>query len=143
MNNLHDQHKFEFTLTIGTNIICQRFFSVRDYNPKARKSMNLYKTVKYICEDISHDLKNKCSQYHIDNQYDSSLDLTSPQEEYFLLTLKYENEVFIERVFPAHFYHPKVRYSVDIRPKLKNILYDITECLSEKNLETKFLNYNL
>ena len=148
MNNLQDQHKFEFALTMGSNIICQRYFSVRDYNPKAKKSMNLYRTIKNICENISLDLKNKCSAYHIENQNffygtDNSADTNNGQEEYFLLTLKYENEVFMERVFPAHFYHPKVRYSVDIRPKLKHILSDISESLSEKKLETTFLSYNL
>ncbi|MEY2910145.1 MAG: hypothetical protein RIT01_171, partial [Pseudomonadota bacterium] len=40
-------------------------------------------------------------------------------------------------------YHPKVRYAVDIRPKLRRILADLTEVLSYGNPETTYLQYQL
>ena len=40
--------KFEFLLTLGGNIICQRYFNVKDHNPKARRSMDIHEYVKNI-----------------------------------------------------------------------------------------------
>jgi len=55
----------------------------------------------------------------------------------------YADLVFISRIFPAYYFHPKVRYTVDIRPNLKRILSDLTDILSSKELETTYLNYQL
>ena len=69
MNNyIQDQNKFEFLLKLDGNIICQRYFNVKDYNPKTRRSMNLHEEVKYICLEISDDLKLKSSDYLAENQ---------------------------------------------------------------------------
>jgi hypothetical protein len=140
--------KFEFLLTLEGNIIVQRYFFVKDFNPKSKKSMDLYEEVKYICEEISEDLKIKTSDYLIDNQYffmnnDNVEDPNEKDEQYFLLQIKHLDEVFIERIFPAHFYHPKVRYAVDIRPMLKRILTNLTDILSSTQLETTYQHYEL
>jgi hypothetical protein len=65
------------------------------------------------------------------------------EEQYFLLQIKQGDDVFIERIFAAHYYHPKVRYAVDIRPKLRRILADLTEVLSVSDPETTYLQYEL
>jgi hypothetical protein len=140
--------KFEFLLTLEGNIIVQRYFFVKDFNPKSKKSMDLHEEVKYICEEISEDLKIKTSDYLIDNQYffmnnDNVEDPNEKDEQYFLLQIKHLDEVFIERIFPAHYYHPKVRYAVDIRPMLKKILTNLTDILSSKQLETTYQHYEL
>ena len=41
-DNLKDITKFEFLLTIDDNIICQRYFNVRNYNPKTRDSIDVH-----------------------------------------------------------------------------------------------------
>ncbi len=63
--------------------------------------------------------------------------------EYFLLEIKLDDNVFIQRIFPAYYYHPKVRYTVDIRPRLRLILSDLTDILSSTELETSYLQYEL
>ena len=68
MNKNQYVTKFEFLLTLGSNIICQRYFNVKDYYPPARRSMDLHEYVKEICEEISHDLKIKSSDYLCENQ---------------------------------------------------------------------------
>lgn len=146
--NIQEQNKFEFLLTLDGNIICQRFFNVRDYNPKTRKSMDLHYEVKNICDEISEDLKIKSSEYLIENQgfFMNNEIVEDPkelEEQYFLLQIKQGDDVFIERIFAAHYYHPKVRYAVDIRPKLRRILADLTEVLSYRNPETTYLQYEL
>ena len=143
-----DAIKFEFLLTLGKNIVCQRFFNVRDHNPKARRSMDLHEYVKDICEEISHDLKIKTMDYLTENQ-DNVYGLKSvafsetDEKEYFLLVLKLGEDVFIQRMFDSNIYHPKVRYTVDIRPNLKKYLSELTGILSSVELETTYLNYQL
>ena len=59
------------------------------------------------------------------------------------MEIKLGEDVFISRIFPAYFFHPKVRYTVDIRPKLKRVLSDLTDILSSEELETVYLQYQL
>jgi hypothetical protein len=148
MNSNNDSTKMEFLLTLSGNIIVQRFFNVKGYNPQVRKSMNLHENIKNICEEISLDLKEKTLEYLHDNQnyfpvFDPATSEGPDTEEYFLLEIKHNDDVFISRVFPAHIYHPKVRYSVDIRPKIRRILGELSETLSSDNLERVYLNYEL
>jgi len=143
-----DVTKFEFLLTLEGNIICQRFFNVKDHVEDARRSMDLHYYIKNICEDISDDLKIKSSDYLCENQNyflssDYVEDAPEKDREHFLLEIKLNEDVFIQRIFPAYYYHPKVRYTVDIRPNLKRILSDLTDILSSEELETTYLNYQL
>lgn len=146
--NIQEQNKFEFLLTLENNIICQRFFNVKDYNPRSRRSLDLHYEIKDICETISYDLKSKSSDFLVENQnyflnQANVEELKSGEEQYFLLQIKQEDDVFIERIFPAYVYPPKIRYSVDIRPMLRTILADITEVMSRGDLETVYLQYEL
>jgi hypothetical protein len=148
MQNQKDITKFEFLLTLEGNIIIQRFFNVMDYNPRARRSMDLHYSVKNICEEISEDLKIKSSDYMSENPnyfYGSEVSEENEEnkEEYFLLEVKLGDDVFISRIFPAHYYHPKARYSVDVRPKIRKILSELTDILSSEELETTYLQYEL
>ena len=140
--------KFEFLLSLEGHIVCQRFFNVRGHVDQARRSMDLHYYIKNICEDISHDLKIKSSNYLCENQnYILNMESVESDEtkekEHFLMEIKLGDDVFIQRIFPAYYYHPKVRYTVDIRPRLKTILSDLTDILSTEELETKYLQHEL
>ena len=140
--------KFEFLLSLEGHIVCQRFFNVRDHVDQSRRSMELHYYIKNICEDISHDLKIKSSNYLCENQnYILNMDSVESDEtkekEHFLMEIKLGDDIFIQRIFPAYYYHPKVRYTVDIRPRLKTILSDLTDILSTEELETKYLQHEL
>ena len=147
-NQQLDITKFEFLLTLEGNIICQRFFNVKDHVEQSRRSMDLHYYIRNICEDIAEDLKIKSSDYLCENQNyflssDYVEDAPEKDRERFLLVIKLNDDVFIQRIFPAYYYHPKVRYTVDIRPKLKRILSDLTDILSSEELETTYLHYEL
>jgi hypothetical protein len=147
-NSNNETTKLEFLLTLSGNIIVQRFFNVRGYNPKVRKSLDLYKNVKKISEIIEQDLKEKTLEYLHENQhyfplFDPNNNEGPDTEEYFLLEIKQNDDVFISRVIPAHIFHPKVRYSVDIRPFLRGFLGGLSETFSSTELETNYLGYNL
>jgi hypothetical protein len=148
MTNQQELTKFEFLLTLEGNIICQRYFNVKNHNPKAKRSLNIHDYIKNICEEISEDLKIKSSDYICENQNfllnsEDVEEVNDDKKEYFLLEIKQDDNVFIQRIFPAYYYHPKVRYTVDIRPRLKNILSNLTDILSSENLETTYLGYEL
>lgn len=143
-----DLTKFEFLLTLEGNIVVQRYFNVKGHNPKSRRSLDLHYYVKEICDEIFEDLKIKTSDYLYENrEYFYGLDSAEPNEdsekENFLLEIKMGDDVFIQRMFPAYFFHPKVRYTVDIRPHLKRYLADLTAILSTQRLETTYLTYQL
>ena len=85
--------KFEFLLTLGGNIICQRYFNVKDHNPKARRSMDIHEYVKNICSEIEYDLKIKSSNYLCENQNyilnsESVEDLNGKDNDHFLMEIK-------------------------------------------------------
>jgi spore coat polysaccharide biosynthesis protein SpsF (cytidylyltransferase family) len=110
--------------------------------------MDLHYYVKNICDDIAEDLKIKSSNYLCENanfilSSDYVEDPNEKDKEHFLLEIKLNEDVFIQRIFPAFYYHPKVRYTVDVRPRLKRILTDLTDILSSDELETTYLNYEL
>ena len=110
--------------------------------------MDLHDYVKNICDEISYDLKSKTLDYlHENRDYfyglESAESTDENEKEHFLLEIKMGDDVFIQRTFPANIFHPKVRYTVDIRPDLKRYLSDLTDILSSRNLETTYLNYQL
>jgi hypothetical protein len=147
MNN-QDVTKFEFLLTLEGNIICQRFFNVREHNPQSRRSMDIHDYVKEISDEIFDGLRIKTSDYLYENReyfYGLTNVETSDndEKEHFLLEIKMGDDVFISRIIPAYFFHPKVRYTVDIRPNLKRYLAVLTDILSTDVLETTYLNYQL
>jgi hypothetical protein len=139
--------KVEFLLTLEGNIIIQRYFNVKDLNYDAFKSMDLYYNIMETCNEIASDLKLKTIDYLLENQnyyydFDDVEDEKNPEKEYFSLEIKIENRIFISRIFPAHIYHPRARY-VDLRPKIRDILSDLTTLLSSDNLDWEYLDYNL
>ena len=140
--------KFEFLLSLEGHIVCQRFFNVRDHVDQARRSLDLHYYIKNICEDFMEDLKIKSSNYLCENQnYILNTEVVDesaiPEKEHFLMEIKLGEDVFIQRQFPAYLYHPKARYTVDIRPRLKRILSDLTDILSSEELETSYLGHEL
>tara|TARA_R100001163_G_C5008854_1_gene155455 strand:+ start:73 stop:522 length:450 start_codon:yes stop_codon:yes gene_type:complete len=134
--------KCEFVLKLGNNIVCQRFFSVRNFNEKAINSLDLHYAVKNIVSDIVDGLKLKTLYLLESNYRENALDV-SPEEEYFTITLKKGNKVIYDTITPADIYPPKVRYTVDIRPQISYILRELTEVLSQRKVTTNYQDYDL
>ena len=94
-------------------------------------------------------LRNKTVDYMLDNQYviesDPSVLETSNTDgpEVFNIYLKNGDNVMVHYTFDAKLFPPKVRYTVDVRPYLKGILYNLTDVLSTKNLTHEYLGYEL
>jgi hypothetical protein len=85
----------------------------------------------------------------IDNKeaimHDPSVMETSFTEgpEVFNIYLKMGDQTICHRQFNGKLYPPKVRYTVDVRPYLKEILKTLTDILSDSDLTFEYLEYEL
>jgi hypothetical protein len=141
--------KMEFLLTLNDNIVVQRFFNVRGYVPKAKNSMELHYFIKALSEELHYYLKMKTVIYMMDNQeainHDPTIMETSFTEgpENFNIYVKVGDQILNHRQFDGKLYPPKVRYTVDVRPFLKEVLRELTEIFSSRKLTYKYLELDL
>jgi len=142
-----DVIKMEFL--VNDNIIVQRFFNVRDFNDKSKNSMELYDLIYSFKSDIQSQLSLKTVTYMSDNMYEI---INNPAiletsyidgPEYFNIYIKQNDMTICHRQIDAKIYPPKVRYTVDVRPHLKNLLMNLTDIFSSKNLTYNYLDVNL
>ena len=144
-----DSTKMEFLLTLNDNIVVQRFFNVRGYNPKAKNSMELYEFILSVKNELQYALKMKTVIYMMDNRdaiaYDPSIMDTSYTDgpEIFNIYVKVGEQTICHRVFDGKFYPPKVRYTVDVRPFLKEVLRELTDIFSNNKLTYEYLEFDL
>ncbi len=144
-----DSTKMEFLLTLNDNIVVQRFFNVKGYNPKAKNSMELYEFIKSLSEELHYYLKMKTVVYMLDNKdsiiHDPSIMDTSFTEgpENFNIYVKLGDTTLCHRVFDGKKYPPKVRYTVDVRPFLKEVLRELTDIFSSRKLSYEYLEFDL
>ena len=133
-----DVTKVEFLLMCNDNIVVQRFFNVKGFNKNAHKSEEFYDYIKSFCNSLQNDLKMRSVVYMLENKYEimENPDVLNTSitegEENFNLYIKVENMTICQRSFDAKVYPPKVRYTVDLRPKLKSILSELTDIFSDK-----------
>jgi|TARA_R110000744_G_C18871625_1_gene505395 hypothetical protein len=142
MKKIEEKEKFEFLLSINDNIICQRYFTVRNHSPKTIKSVDLYDTVLDIKEAISNKLILKTIDV-IDEFFKEDVSKLQVEPENFTITIKKGNLIIMERTFSADLYPPRVRYSVDIRPQISFILRELTDVLSLSNPDLYYLDKQL
>jgi hypothetical protein len=57
------KERFEFVLTTGGNIICQRYFRISNFNPKSLRSYELTSAIRHCVNVIDNDLKDKTAIY--------------------------------------------------------------------------------
>ena len=141
--------KMEFLLSLNDNIVVQRFFNVRGYNSKAKNSIELYEFIAEFKDELQEYLKMKTLAYMMDNQdsimHDPTIMDTSFTDgpEVFNIFIKLGEQTICHRIFDGKFYPPKVRYTVDVRPFLKETLRGLTDIFSDKKLSYDYLELDL
>ena len=133
-----DSVKLEFLMMVNDNIIVQRFFNVREFNDKAKNSLELYELIHTLKLDVQSQLALKTVTYMSDNMYEiinnpvilETSYIDGP--EYFNIFIKQNDMTICHRQIDAKVYPPKVRYTVDLRPRLKSILSELTDIFSGK-----------
>ena len=149
MKEINDVTKMEFLLTLNDNIVVQRYFNVKNYNPNARRSYSMVELMNQIKEQIHEDLKAKSCYFLLDNYdqilLDPSVLSTSNTDgpESFNMYLKLGDLTICHLGWDAKIYPPKIRYTVDVRPHLKSVLSHLTDIFSEQKLVYEYLNIQL
>lgn len=144
-----DSTKMEFLLTLNDNIVVQRFFNVRGYNPQAKNSIEFYEFIKSLKEELEYYLKMKTVVYMMDNMqaimHDPKIMETSFTEdaEIFNIYVKVNDQTICHRIFDGKKFPPKVRYTVDVRPYLKEILTTLTDIFSKTELNHEYCGIEL
>jgi hypothetical protein len=141
--------KLEFLMKVNNNIIVQRFFNIRDFNPNAKWSIDLYNLIKEFKQDLERELKMKTVTYMMDNMYEIMNNPTVLDTSYtdgpesFSIYIKQGDMTICHREFDAKVYPPKIRYTVDIRPHLKNLLMSLTDIFSSQKLNYSYMSIQL
>lgn len=141
--------KVEFLLTLNSNIIVQRFLNIKNINPNAKDSLEIYDFVKYFSDDLEKYLKMKSIGYLVDNKdsilYDPTIMETSSTDEpeLFNIYVKIADQIVSHRILDGKQYPPKVRYTVDIRHFIKDSLKELTNILISEDLTHQYLEKNL
>ena len=144
-----DSTKMEFLMTLNDNIVVQRFFNVRGYNAKAKNSIELHDLISRVKDELQYFLKMKTVIYMMDNQdaiaHDPLIMNTSYTEgpEIFKIYVKVGDTTICHRIFDGKLFPPKVRYTVDVRPFLKEILRELTDIFSTQKLTYEYLEFDL
>ena len=144
-----DSTKLEFLMTVNDNFIVQRFFNVRDYNKMAGNSYELYDYLKDFSNILIGDLKGKTLDYMSENIYQimsnpTILDTSNTEgPEYINIYLKKDGMTICHRIVDAKMFPPKIRYTVDVRPHLKTLLYDLTDIFSSQDLTPYYMDVKL
>jgi len=131
-----DFTKVEFLLKCNENIVVQRFFNVRGFNPESKNSLDVYNYIGDLCRQLTYNMKMRTVVYMMDNQYEiqENPDILNTSntdgEENFNLIIRVGDMTICHRQFDAKPYPPKVRYTVDLRPKLKAIMAELTDIFS-------------
>lgn len=141
--------KVEFLLTLNENIVVQRFFNVKGFNYQAKNSLEFYDFIKSLTEELHYYLKMKTVVYMLDNveaiMHDPTIMETSFTDgpEYFNVFVKINDTTICHRRFDGKLYPPKVRYTVDVRPFIKNVLKELTDIFSSYDLSYEYLEFDL
>lgn len=152
------EKKFEFVLYINDNIICQRYFSVKKFNPKVLNSIELVQCVEECVRLVQNDLKNKTYDYLYKSynpyrkqlQEDIMVENIYNDEDVFDFEIKvtttdkgYDKTHKIKKRFTGNVYPQRVRYSVDVRRIIPSIIKEIQETFYLQNFDVEYCGISL
>ena len=132
--------KFEFILYINENIICQRYFSVKDFNPNSLKSIDVKECVDTCVSIIQSDLKQKTYDYMEKNYNpwkdqkpeDVVVENIFDNEDVFDFEIRTDEKSIVKKRFTGNVYPQRIRYSVDIRKIIPTLIREIQETFSRE-----------
>ena len=149
MKEKNDVTKMEFLLMLNDNIVVQRYFNVKGYNPKARKSIDVVEFINEFGNKLMKDLKARTNMYMLDHYNQIVLDpaildtSNTDGPETFHIKIRLGDETICHKIIDAKLYPPKIRYTVDIRPQLKSLLRGLTDIFSREDLTHEYMEYQL
>lgn len=135
-----EEQRFEFLLYINNNIICQRYFNIKDFNEDGYRNnvkelmdvltgMNngQFGTLGIIPNFLKERSKdNTWANY---NPYAGTQELASrsifEKIDDFQFEIRVDRKMAAKSTFSGNYFQPKVRYAVDIKEIIPSIITEI------------------
>jgi hypothetical protein len=138
--------RFQFVLYINDNIICQRYFNIFNFNEDSLKSLELKELMNAITGMnngqygslgiIPRYLKKKSISYHWDtfNYYYTQQDEKNAFDKIdnFQFEIKVDDVTVAKSEFSGNSFQPRIRYAVDVREIIPEIMTEIRQYLSQQ-----------
>lgn len=163
--NFWDNFRFEFVLYIneqvqrenGRNrpIICQRLFDVKDFNEDSLKSIELKElmdeltsvtnpSIGVIPKFLKATSKKHCwANYKPWSVIDNNITPIFEEEDIFTFELKVDKKVVAKSQFSGNWFQTDVRYNVNIKDIIPEVISEIQEYLSRDEYTTTYEGYDL
>lgn len=142
----YSNSKFEFVFKKNDNIICQRYFNVENYNEDILNSLEIKDLLDVLCGTnngqfggfgiIPKYLKDKSVDYtwndynpFSENRFEKNESLKT--DDYFGFEIKVNKRTVAETIFHGDQFHPSVRYNINIKEIIPNIIDEIVEYFSK------------
>jgi hypothetical protein len=153
-NKKIEEQRFEFVLYINNHIICQRYFSIKDFNEDSVKSLEMKELMDTIVGInngnygnmgiLTNHLKNKSVDYLWKNynpylpQKEEVYKNNFEKEDVFDFEIKIDKMTVAKSRFSGNYFPQQVRYQVDIKEIIPNIISEIKDFLSQKKYTKKY-----
>lgn len=153
-----EEERFEFVLYINNHIVCQRYIKVRDYNEEVVNSIELKELMDKITGMsidrigsfgiIPNFFKQKTREYLWDgyNPYADAVEKILDEQvksifdkvDNFQFEIKVDKKVIAKAEFSGNFFPPKVRYQVNIKEIIPQIVSEMRYFLALKKYTKKY-----
>ena len=152
MKKNYENLPYEFLLLINNKPIVGRNFQIKGFNSESLRSLELKETIDDVVNIIKKQFtsKSRTYLYKYYNPYATQQPLEVDDkkniyenQDLFTLQIKVKGIVVAQSLFSGNDYPPKVRYDVDIRSIIPNIISTIQEGLTLKKYTTEYEGYAL
>ena len=146
---VRDDNRFEFNLTINGNLICQRLFAINYFKKKnmhldnikplmdSLVGMNIDKYGRHgliptYLRDKSYDYLWSNYRYY-DVQTPEQIDKRAvyENEDVIGFEIRFDDTLVAKSAFSGNHFPPKVRYNIDIRSMIPQIMHEIRKSFSQ------------
>jgi hypothetical protein len=147
--NKNEELRYQFVLYINDNIICQRYFNIFDFNEDSLNSIELKELMESVAGMnngnhgslgiIPRYLQRKSLTYLWDNynpyatQYDENNKNIFERKDNFQFEIKIDEKSVAKTEFSGNYFPPKIRYAVDVREIIPEIISEVRTYLSQKS----------
>jgi hypothetical protein len=146
--NKNEELRYQFILYINDHIVCQRYFNIFDFNEESLESMELKELMASIAGMnngqhgslgiIPRYLQKKSLTYLWDNynpymqQTEDNIRNVVDRKDNFQFEIKIDDMCVAKTEFSGNNFPPKIRYAVDVREIIPEIMSEIRTYLSQK-----------
>lgn len=136
------EQKFEFALYLDEHIVCKRQFKILRYRNINEDIYGCKKMFSALVSKIQSHLKSATS-INLWSNYDSfkppkinPIARNRDEVNLFRLDLILNSDILLTGQFEGNCYPPKIRYNVDVRPIISEMIYIIKTHIEDNNTIT-------